>query len=241
MAEGIITADIAAQLLGLTPKEVNRLANDGVVPRVGPNQFPLLGLVKAFVGYLKNEITRMAEHPTQKEIADALDMSDRNLRDVLARLNIDHRESTLGDITVAYIRWLREQAAGRGGDEQGALTKARTQDSHNSALLKEMQIHREAGTLLPLDEVELLLTNWIATSQSGFCSAIENFAQAIESEHGITVPQDQVDSVAAAALRNVSRAPLITDDNDDASDPDEHGADVTYERHLAPADGADTP
>ena len=240
MAEGIINADIAAQLLGITPKEVNRLASDGIVPRVGPNQFPLIGLVKAFVNYLRNEITRMSEKPTQLEIARHLCMSDRNVRDLQSRGVLDPN-GTLDDNRESYIPWIREQAAGRGGDEQGALTKARTQEALNNALLKELQLHKEAGTLLPLDEVEQLLMNWIASSQSGFCSALENFAQAIESEHGITVPQEQVDTVAAAALRNVSRAPLLTGSQDDAIDEcSDDDADAADERQLASTDKPDT-
>ncbi|SDR38632.1 hypothetical protein SAMN04490186_5887 [Pseudomonas grimontii] len=53
--------------------------------------------------------------PTQLEIAEHLDMSERAARDVLKRLNLDWQAVSLADIRTAYIRDLREKAAGRGG------------------------------------------------------------------------------------------------------------------------------
>jgi len=46
-------------------------------------------------------------------------MSDRNLRDLLEVLGINHTKSTLAEIRIAYVRRLREQAAGRLGNEGG--------------------------------------------------------------------------------------------------------------------------
>ncbi|WP_288129982.1 terminase small subunit [Accumulibacter sp.] len=52
---------------------------------------------------------------TQTEIGEHLAMSQAAAGDMLRRLGIDWNESTLDDIRVAYIRHLREIAAGRAG------------------------------------------------------------------------------------------------------------------------------
>lgn len=49
----------------------------------------------------------------QADIAEHLDLSDRSVREFLAAAGMDHRENTLSEIRVAYIRHLREIAAGR--------------------------------------------------------------------------------------------------------------------------------
>lgn len=49
----------------------------------------------------------------QIDIAQHLDLSDRSVREFLSLRNIDHKASTLDEIRIAYIRHLREIAAGR--------------------------------------------------------------------------------------------------------------------------------
>ena len=51
--------------------------------------------------------------PKQADIAEHLDLSDRSVREFLTAAGMDHRAVTLSEIRVAYIRHLREIAAGR--------------------------------------------------------------------------------------------------------------------------------
>ncbi len=59
---------------------------------------------------------------TQQVIADHLDLSQQSASDLLRRLGVDWKNSSLDEIRIAYIRHLREKAAGRGAD--GALDLA---------------------------------------------------------------------------------------------------------------------
>ena len=52
---------------------------------------------------------------TQSEIGEHLGMSQVAAGDMLRRLGIDWRESTLDAIRLTYIKHLREVAAGRSG------------------------------------------------------------------------------------------------------------------------------
>jgi len=75
--------------------------------------------------------------PTQEEIGEHLDMTDRNfreIRDKLAdRLGIDPeraswwQDTSMDLIRVEYIRYMREMASGRGGDQQYDLTRERAE------------------------------------------------------------------------------------------------------------------
>lgn len=63
----------------------------------------------------------------QQAVAEHLDMSQQALSQWLGRLGIDLKSSTIDEIRVAYIRAIREQAAGRAaaGDLDLATERAR--------------------------------------------------------------------------------------------------------------------
>nr|VFJ73850.1 MAG: hypothetical protein BECKFW1821C_GA0114237_10556 [Candidatus Kentron sp. FW] len=69
---------------------------------------------------------------------------DRSIREILPKLGIDCRESNLSTIRIAYIRDLRETAAGRGGDEQVNLTLQRTRQAEADANLKMLKLFARA-------------------------------------------------------------------------------------------------
>jgi len=60
----------------------------------------------------------------QADLAAHLDMSDRNLRELLTTLALDHKTATVDEVRIAYIRRLREQAAGRMGATENGLDLA---------------------------------------------------------------------------------------------------------------------
>lgn len=126
-----VTHDVAARLLGITPGELTTLVTDGHVRRADRNIYPLPALVGDYCAYLRGESARAEAHPKQVETASHLDLtSDRSVRDLEEKFGLQGRPYTLSEIRVAYIRRLREQAAGRAteGDldlpsERAALAK----------------------------------------------------------------------------------------------------------------------
>lgn len=113
MSAAHINHDTAAKLLDLTPVELTRLADRGIIPRVDRNAYNLGPLVIAYVRFLRDESGRIERAPTQAEIAAHLDISDRRLRELLTEFRIDHKAIPLADIRIRYLRKLREEAAGR--------------------------------------------------------------------------------------------------------------------------------
>ncbi len=108
---------------------------------------------------------------TQQKIADHLDLSQQAASQLLADLGIDWKTSTLNEIRVAYIRRLREQAAGRAtvGDldlagERAALAKAQRERI-------EMQNAVTRGELAPVVLIEEVLTK-AASKTAGILDAI---------------------------------------------------------------------
>jgi len=122
---GQIPHDTVARLLDLTPAELTKLVDRGVIPRVDRNAYALGPVVHAYINHLRDEQGRADRSPTQAEAAAHLDISDRRLRELLAEWGIDHKSTTLSDIRIRYIRRLREEAAGRASGGEFDLTNER--------------------------------------------------------------------------------------------------------------------
>jgi phage terminase Nu1 subunit (DNA packaging protein) len=108
---------------------------------------------------------------SQQGIAKHLDLSQQAVSQLMSEMGIDWKTSTLNEIRVAYIRRLREQAAGRAavGDldlagERAALAKAQRERI-------EMQNAVTRGELAPVVLIEEVLTK-AASKIAGILEAI---------------------------------------------------------------------
>lgn len=58
---GMMSAAQAAQLLDLTERRVQQLARDGIIQKSSHGRYPLVGTVRAYVRYLREEAQRSTE------------------------------------------------------------------------------------------------------------------------------------------------------------------------------------
>ncbi len=92
---------------------------------------------------------------TQNEIAKHIDLSSRKVRDYMAD-GILSKGGDLDVCRVAYIRYLREVAAGRSTNSAN-YTAERTRLAKAQADEKELQVKQLQGDLIPADAV---LAEW---------------------------------------------------------------------------------
>ncbi len=81
----LVDAATVADFLGVTPRHVNRMATDGLIPREGPNLFDLRTAVRAFITH------RLAEKPGT---------ADRARRD---RANADLMEAKAASVRAELV------------------------------------------------------------------------------------------------------------------------------------------
>lgn len=164
--------DAASALLQLAPDQLSRLVASGAVRRAAPGKYVPAQLIRDYIAWLHSEPERRDRAPTQPEIAEHLDMSDRNLRDLLQSLDLDHKQASLPAIRVAYIRRLREQAAGRQGSEIGGLDLVQ----ERAALAREQRLGIEIKNAVLRGEFApiALLSEVLATASQ---SVVERFEQ----------------------------------------------------------------
>lgn len=141
--------------------------------------------------------------PTQRDIALHLDMSERNCRDVLKGLDLDWTTSSLDEIRIAYIRDLREKAAGRGGSQVEALNNARIEESTVKAANGRLAYHEKLGTLVPAADAALALRDWCAFANREYLGGVEKVIHQLEAAHKISVDRDGVNRIVGATVSRI--------------------------------------
>lgn len=138
---------------------------------------------------------------TQADIAAHLDISTRNLRDVLKELGIDWRQSSLDQIRIAYIRRLRESAAGR-SEQDLAIVRARKELAQ--ARREELELAREYRLIAPVDEVRPAIVGFMRECLAEITQAGKKVTQNINAQYQVTVSDDIVLGPLRAALGNLA-------------------------------------
>lgn len=162
--------DAAASLLQVSPETLTRLVASGAVRRHGPGRYQPAQIIRDYIAHLSAAEARLDGIRSQQELAEHLDMSERNLRDVLAVLDIDHKRVAQAAIRVAYIRHLRETAAGR-GTGAGGLDLAQ----ERAALAREQRLGIEIrnATLRGQYASITLLAETLATASQAVAERFE--------------------------------------------------------------------
>jgi len=114
---------------------------------------------------------------------------------------------TLLDWLRQLLTHYREQAAGRSGDDQMNLSRARIREAEANAQLKELQFFKEVGALVPLESIEPTLEQWAVVARSEIGYAVDKIITGIHSQHNIEVDQGLIDAALQNAFNAISDYP----------------------------------
>lgn len=95
--------------------------------------------------------------PTQQAIAEHLDLDQSAVSRLVAELKIDWATTPMDAIRIAYIRRLREQAAGRATTGDLALATERARLAREQADRVAMENARRRRELAPVSTIETVL------------------------------------------------------------------------------------
>ncbi len=140
---------------------------------------------------------------TQLEIARHLDMSERNARDVLRGLGIDHRQSSLDEIRIAYIRDMREKAAGRGGSDQASLTRRKAEEAEVNTALKRVQLHEAIGSVVQAQDAAEAITDWSSFANREYLAGITKLVSEIQIAYKIEIDGKKVEDIAGPTIARI--------------------------------------
>lgn len=202
-APNTITHDAAARLVKLTPAELTRLVDQGAIPRIAKDAYQIGPLIQGYIDHLRAEQQRLIQRPTQAEIAEHLDISERRVRELATEWGIDSRQHTLSEWRLRYLRKLREEAAGRAatGDLDLVVERARLAKAQADRI--EMQNAVTRNELAPVELIEEIL------ARAGVKAA--KLLDTIPGELKRRCPQLSADDIATIAgtiakVRNIAAA-----------------------------------
>lgn len=152
---------------------------------------------------------------TLKSIGNHLDMSERNAGTICGNLRIDRDVASLDDVRVAYIRDLREKAAGRGGDAQGELVQARIRETNANADLKELLTQEKSGELVNVGEIEPQLIAMVTAVRQELLMVPDKVASNIKALHGVEVDILLLQEIINDSLKHLATSLHGNDAGDD--------------------------
>ncbi len=86
------------------------------------------------------------------------------------------RDGSMGEWLRAYCDHLRSYAAGRGGDNQGALTTARVEEAQAKTAMMRLNYAERLGKLVPADDAARIVVDWAGHTNREIRAAVEKAA-----------------------------------------------------------------
>lgn len=133
---------------------------------------------------------------TQIELAAHIGLeTDRSVRDICTRLGLDSKTISQRDFRLAYIKDQRETAAGRGGDQQVTLAKARTEESTVKTAKMRLEFLRELGVVISAEDAADVITAWCRQANQDYTQGVTKLVSEIQSRYDITVDNEMVEDI----------------------------------------------
>lgn len=215
-----ITHNAAANLLAIAPAELERLVTIGRIRRNDKNDYSVPVLVQDYCAHLQ-ALTEASEiHPKQAEVAAHLDLSDRSVRELESKLNVP-TDYTLRTFRLAYIRHLREVAAGRAGTSDLDLATERAglaREQKERVALQNAVTRRELAPVMLIEQVLARAGSKVAGILDAIPGMIKRRIETI-SIADINLITAEI-SIARNIAASVSINDLLLDPQDPVSLPD---------------------
>ena len=141
-------------------------------------------------------------------------MSERNVRDVLQRLNIDWKTTGLDAIRKAYVEDLRSKAAGHSSGDGIDLVYERAMTERIDREIKVLQLGKLQGALVPLDEVQPALDRMLASFKSELKAFDAKLRNKLKALYGVDVDIRILNEHTDSALTKLANYAPDFDDGD---------------------------
>lgn len=122
---------------------------------------------------------------------------------MLKGLGIDWTTADLDEIRIAYIRDLREKAAGRGSTQAELLAAARTEESTVKAANGRLAFHEKLRTLIPAADAANAINDWAAFANREYLSGVQKLVDEIESRAKVSIDRSMVTQIVGATVSRI--------------------------------------
>ena len=184
--------------------------------------------------------------PTQKQIAEHLDLSQAEVSKLMVELTIDWKKTGLDTIRVAYLRKLRAVASGHKSHDGLDLTRERVLTEQVERELKQYELAEKKGELVSLAQLEPELQQMVAAFKTELLARDDKLKADLDALYSIDVDLQLLEDHTRATLaqlarydaeREGTRAPAGDADGAGAEDDDD-AVGARAAPHVGEGDGA---
>lgn len=105
----------------------------------------------------------------------------------------------------AYCEQLRNEAAGRGGDDQASLTRSRIKESDAKTAMTVINYHEKIGTLIQAAEGQKVLVEWAGYAVREFENTFSVLVHEIESKHNLQIDEQKIKAITEPAMLRIGK------------------------------------
>jgi hypothetical protein len=144
--------------------------------------------------------------PTQKAIAEHLDLAQQAVSQHMAEMGMDWKKSSMDEIRVAYIRKLRGAAAGHtSNDGEMDLTRERAQTERVDRELKLFMLAEKKGQVVNLAQLEPMLVQMVGAFRTELTSLGDKLKTEIDALYGIDLDVQLLEEHIRDTLSQLAR------------------------------------
>lgn len=143
--------------------------------------------------------------PTQKEIAEHLGISQQAVSKTLSKMKVEWKEKSLDEIRLAYIRRLREIAAGHASiDGSYDLNRERAMTERVDRELKLYQLAEKKGELINVADLYSELETVFVGMRQEMLSRDDKLKSELDTLYGVNIDISILNEYTTNALEHLS-------------------------------------
>lgn len=142
--------------------------------------------------------------PTQQQIADHLDLDQSAVSRFVDKVQLDYRVVSIDEIRVAYIRHLREVAAGRSSGTGIDLVAERAKTEIVDREIKLLTLAEKKGQLVNAAQLEQAYGLMVGAFQTELLSLSDKLVQELRTLYGVDVDVEWLNEHIYGCLEQLS-------------------------------------
>lgn len=143
--------------------------------------------------------------PTQLQIAKHIDISQQQVSELMAKLNIDWKSSSLDEIRTQYIRSIRAQASGHKSETGLDLVHERVLTERVDRELKQLLVAEKRGLLINVEQLEPEIMQMVGAFRSELLARDDKLKFELDSLYGVDIDLNILNEHTNNALSQLAR------------------------------------
>ncbi|WP_082717481.1 MULTISPECIES: helix-turn-helix domain-containing protein [Burkholderia] len=153
---------------------------------------------------------------TQQQIAEHLDLERSTVSRLVDRLNIDYRTASMDEIRMAYLRHLREMAAGRASETGIDLVAERAMTERVDREIKLLTLAEKKGQLVNAAQLEQAYGQMVGAFQTELLALSDKLVQELRALHDVEIDLEWLNEHMYGCLEQLSGYDRDGSDGDSA-------------------------